>query len=414
MIDRADVAVVGAGIVGIAVAHYLTKDGRRVLFVDREDAARGASFGNAGALAFSDVVPLASPGIMRKAPGWLLDPDGPLSVPPAYALRIAPWLLRFWRASWRDRFEASFRAQVALMRLAAEEMNRLVAAAGLDSHVRSDGSLELYESDAELAEAEPRWRARQDSGIAFEHVRGTRLAELQPSLSPRFVAGTFVPQWKTVGDPYDFARALFDRAMSRGATFRKAQATAIVPEDGGLRIETQGGEAIHARQAVIACGAWSRGLAAGLGESVPLETERGYNTTLPAGAFDIRRQLIFGGHGFVITPLSTGIRVGGGVELGGLDAPPQWRRARAMLAKAAQFLPGLRTEGGREWMGFRPSIPDSLPVIGRPRGSGDVVLAFGHGHLGLTQSAATGRIVADLLAGRPTPIVIAPFAPARF
>ena len=147
---------------------------------------------------------------------------------------------------------------------------------------------------------------------------------------------------------------------------------------------------------------------------MPLETERGYNTTLPPGAFDLRRYLIFGEHGFVISPLSSGIRVGGAVELAGLDLPPNYKRSEAMLKKAAVFLPGLRTDGGTQWMGYRPSLPDSLPAIGASRASGRIVYAFGHGHLGLTQSAGTGRLVADLVTGKEPAIDLAPFSPQRF
>jgi D-amino-acid dehydrogenase len=165
---------------------------------------------------------------------------------------------------------------------------------------------------------------------------------------------------------------------------------------------------------VVAAGAWSRRLTDPLGDHVPLETERGYNTTLPLGSFDLRRQIIFGGHGFVVTPLTTGLRVGGAVELGGLDLPPNFARSEAMLRKAMRFLPGLSPEGGQQWMGFRPSLPDSLPVIGPSRASARIIYAFGHGHLGLTQSAGTGRLVADLVSGPAPAIDLAPFRPGRF
>jgi D-amino-acid dehydrogenase len=165
---------------------------------------------------------------------------------------------------------------------------------------------------------------------------------------------------------------------------------------------------------VVAAGAWSHQLARTLNESIPLETERGYNTTLPVGAFDLKRQLTFGGHGFVVTPLECGVRVGGAVEFAGLDAPPDFARSAVLLAKAKGFMPALRTEGGSEWMGFRPSLPDSLPAIGRSAADPRVVYAFGHGHLGLTQSAATARLVADIMSGRVPPLDLAPFNPQRF
>src|SRR5262249_7894976 len=148
--------------------------------------------------------------------------------------KIAPWLLRFWRASWPDRYRASIEAQCALMRLAATAMDAMVAGAGLGSHVRSDGNLQLYESEAELEAVQPGWRAREREGIPFEHVRGARLAELQPGLSPRFVVGSFTPHWQTVDDPYLFAKALFDRVTADGARLERAEVTTLAPHDGGV------------------------------------------------------------------------------------------------------------------------------------------------------------------------------------
>ena len=182
----------------------------------------------------------------------------------------------------------------------------------------------------------------------------------------------------------------------------------------GVTLRLADGGALVARQVVVAGGAWSRALTAPLGDKVPLETERGYNTTLPNGQFELKRQLTFGGHGFVITPLTSGIRVGGAVELGGLDLPPNFARADAMLKKAKAFLPDLNIEGGKQWMGFRPSLPDSLPAIGVLPGRPDVICAFGHGHLGLTQSAGTAQIVAHMLTGQKPGLDVTPFSPSRF
>jgi glycine/D-amino acid oxidase-like deaminating enzyme len=410
-----DVLVIGAGIVGVAVALRLQQEGRQVLLIDREGVAAQASRGNAGALAFSDIMPLASPGILRKAPGWLLDPLGPLAIRPSYLFHLAPWLLRFWRASQPDRVRGSTAAQAALMDLAAVETPSMLAAAGVSHMLHSDGVMHVYESEAELRASEPGWRARAEHGIAFEHLHGPdAIAKIQPGLSPALVAATFIPRWHTVGDPLRLTEALANAFQQRGGRLGRAEALAVRPGSEAIRVERREGPPIVAQRVIVAAGAWSHRLARTLSDDIPLETERGYNTTLPPGAFDLRHQLTFGGHGFVVTPLAIGVRVGGAVEFGGLAAPPNFERSKALLAKAKRFMPGLRTEGGVEWMGFRPSLPDSLPAIGPATADRRIVYAFGHGHLGLTQSAATARLVADIVLERPPAVDLAPFRPQRF
>lgn len=245
-------------------------------------------------------------------------------------------------------------------------------------------------------------------------MEGARLAELQPGLSPGLVKGVFLPQWKTVSDPRDYALALLEAARARGVQLVAGAVSHLADSTEGVMVTLEGGQTLKADHAVLAAGPWSNRLTATLGERVPVTPERGYNTTLPPGSFDLKRQVIFPAHGFVVTPLATGIRVGGASEFAGFDAPVNYKRARHMLDKAAGFLPGLKREGGTEWMGSRPSMPDSLPVIGRASSSLRILYAFGHGHLGLTQSAATARLVTDLILERNPPIDISPFRPGRF
>jgi len=412
-----DVLVIGAGVIGLSIALrlLLASPSRRVLVIDREGVAAGASRGNAGAYAFSDIQPLASPGILRQVPRWLLDPLGPLALRPAYLPRIAPWLWRFWRASQPARVAASTAAQVALNRLSAEATPRLLAAIDALSMLHEDGNLHLYESEAEWRASLPGWQQRAEHGIAFEHAQGPQaLAKWQPGLGPMFVAATFVPGWATIEDPHLLVRRIAAHCLARGAMLHRASALALAPDAGAVNVRLADGRSLKARRVVVAAGASSHHLARTLGERIPLETERGYNTTLPPGAFDLRRQLTFPGHGFVVTPIAGGVRVGGAVELAGLHAPPDFRRSAALLAKASRFLPALRTEGGTPWMGFRPSLPDSLPAIGPARDDGRVLYAFGHGHLGLTQSAATAEIVEALVDGGVLPVDLRPFRPGRF
>ena len=408
------VVVIGAGVVGLSAAIALQGRGLAVTVLEREGPAAGASAGNAGAFAFTDILPLASPGILKKAPKWLLDPLGPLSVPPSYALQIAPWMFRFWRACSASRVVHATAAQTALMDLSRAELEPFLAETGTASMLRKEGNLQVYESQAELDASLPGWKARAEHGIEFRHMNAAEMAEIQPGLAPRFTHGTFTPGWYSIADPKLYTLALADHFRARGGKIERAEVSSLHPIEGGVEIRTTDGRTVRAQKVVLAAGAFSHRVARSLGENIPLETERGYNTTLPADAFDLRTQVTFGGHGFVVTRLSTGIRVGGAVELGGLKLPPNFRRSEAMLERARAFLPGLKSEGGVQWMGFRPSLPDSLPAIGRARATPRVVYAFGHGHLGLTQSAGTARLVAELLTEGKTAIDIAPFSPQRF
>lgn len=414
MASHPGVIVIGAGVVGLSAAIAAQGRGLSVTVLDRAGPAAGASAGNAGAFAFTDILPLASPGILRKAPQWLLYPLGPLSVPPAYALRIAPWMLHFWRACSPSRVAHSTVAQTALMDLSKAELEPFLRETGTHTMLRKDGNLQVYEGEAELKASLPGWRAREAHGIEFRHLDAARMAELQPGLAARFTHGTFTPGWYSIADPKLYTLALAEAFRARGGAIEQREVETLAPHGDGVTIGMRGGDTLGAAQIVLAAGAFSHRIARSLGERIPLETERGYNTTLPPDAFDLRMQITFGGHGFVVSRLSTGIRVGGAVELGGLELPPNFRRSEAMLAKARAFLPGLKPEDGVQWMGFRPSLPDSLPAIGRARATPRVIHAFGHGHLGLTQSAGTARLVADLLTGHQPAIDISPFSPQRF
>ncbi len=409
-----DAVVIGSGIIGTMSAQYLLDDGRSVLIIERGEVARGASSGNAGILAFPEIIPIAAPGMMWKAPKWLLDPLGPLSLPPSYALNMVPWLWRLWRASARPAYERTVGVHARMMPMARSEMLQTVERAGLRAMIRQTGTLDLYDSEASLNAASADWQAKRDAGFEFQRVGRGEIDSLQPGLAPQFRHGIFTPSGLQVSDPLEFTQALFSNAMSRGASLRIGEAVRIEPINDGARVILADGAVFDAKTVVLAGGAWSKKIVTGLGDHAPLETERGYNTTLPQGAFPLHRQLYFNDHGFVVTPLSSGIRVGGAVELGGLKLAPNYKRSEAMLKKAKSFLPELRTEGGRQWMGFRPSMPDCLPVISASTATPAIIYAFGHGHLGLTQSAATGRLVADIAARRKPALDIEPYSISRF
>ncbi|MEO0383031.1 MAG: FAD-binding oxidoreductase [Pseudomonadota bacterium] len=409
-----DQCVIGAGIIGLAIAFKLTQAGQSVLILDKGGMGEGASRGNAGAFAFADVDPMASPAMLLKSPRWLLDPMGPLSVPLSYAPKMAPWMAQFARACLPTAHAASTEAQAALMELAKRETEPMFKDAGLSTHLRHEGALYLYAGQPAFDAAADVWRVRAKHGVAFKPVTGARLTELQPGLGPRYTHAMFVPDWMMVSDPFEITKALGDQTVTEGAEFRQAKVVRLQPGEDTTTITLEGGETVTARQTLVASGAWSGKLAAQLGDTIPLEAERGYNTTLPIDAFNLKRQLVVPADGYVITPLASGIRVGGAAEFAGIQRPPDFRRSAMMLKKSESVMQGLNTSGGKQWMGFRPSLPDTLPVIGRSSTSSRVMYAFGHGHLGLTQCAATATLVRDLALGQAPSIDMHPYRAERF
>lgn len=412
--ENTEILVIGAGIVGVAAALALVSEGHRVRLLDRKGVAAETSRGNAGAFAFAEVEPLATPGIMRKAPKWLLDPLGPLSLRPAYALQILPWMLHFWRATSRSRYEAAVAAQSSMMQLSSQALERLIGRVSGEPLMRREGQLQVYEGRGQFEAALPAWEQRRRHGIDFRLLESAgALAEIQPGLSPRFTHGGYTPSWMNTVDPALWTEHLARAFTDAGGVIETAEVQSVTPGAAGVEVATSAGLR-RAAQVVIAAGAWSHRLARTLGDRIPLDTERGYNTTFPTASFDLRTHLTFANHGFVVSKIGEGLRVGGAVELGGLNLPPNYRRAEILVRKTVEFLPGFDPTGGTQWMGFRPSLPDSLPVIGRSPKSDRVIYAFGHGHLGLTQSAGTAELVAALVARRAPAISLAPFAAERF
>jgi D-amino-acid dehydrogenase len=408
------ITVIGAGLVGLASAHALADEGHDVTVVDREGPAAGASRGNAGWIAHTDIDPIASPKMLRQVPRFLLDPLGPLAIRPAYLVQILPWLVRLLAASRPANLERSIRALVDLQRLAMPAWDRLSGDLALHRMIHKRGGLFVYDDEHALRGGLPHFARQKAFGINCEILDSHELGQLEPALTDRIVGGAFFPDAAHVTDPRLVTEALYRAAGERGIHLQTLGVAALVPGDTPT-IRANDGGLLAQDRIVVAAGAWSKPLASGLGDDIPLDTERGYNVSFSGVTALLDRPVAFNGHGFVATPLDTGLRIGGAVELGGLALPPNHARSRALHAKALRFIRDLPAyDSGTQWMGFRPSIPDSLPVIGYSRASRNVVYAFGHGHYGLTQSAATGRLVADLVAGRAPPIDLAPFSPQRF
>jgi len=408
------IAVIGGGVVGIACSHKLLDDGHSVIIIDRKGFAAGASQGNAGWIAHLDVLPLASPKAWKQVPRWLTDPLGPLAIRPSYSLNILPWLIRFMAACRPDRVSASMNAIAELNSHALPAWEALLGQLDLTSHLRRRGFLTVWDKNANQKDLEAVFTFQRDRGISVNILNSAEVRTLEPALASKVAGGAYYEDGCHVSDPNDLTFLLGKAALQRSARILYREVTGIKPHDDGVVLSYDNAETDKFDAVVLAAGAWSRPLAASLGDNIPLDTERGYNSTFAPGSFGLTRPVVFEGYGFVSTPLDTGDRIGGAVEFGGLQASPNYKRIDALLKRFQEFVPEAKLENGRQWMGFRPSIPDSLPVVSYSSRDQRVVYAFGHGHYGLTQSAITARIVAALVARRTSSFDVSPFSARRF
>lgn len=410
-----NVTVVGAGIVGLSIAYFLEKEGAQVTLVDRDPEGDKASYGNAGAIAVTEVIPAAAPGIWWRIPRWLLDPLGPLSIRASHAIRLAPWLVRFARSSAPPEVARISRALAAINGRVYSDLMPMLAAVGMADALHQKGALSVYATRKGFQQDIAEWEDKRRLGIVAQEISGVEARDLEPALGQNVHRAVLTPQWSYVSDPRKIVEGLRRFLVERGVSIRAAEVLDLKRADANrISISLADGSSIATEYAVVAAGAWSGILATRMGEAVLLESERGYNTTLGKPGVNVSRQLIFPEGKFVATPLECGLRVGGAAEFGGLRAPANYDRSRALIRLALEFLPGLDTREGTVWSGHRPATPDSLPVIGPSTRSANVIYAFGHGHLGLTQAATTGRLVCDLIYQRAPVIDLAPYSARRF
>ncbi|MFQ5347347.1 MAG: NAD(P)/FAD-dependent oxidoreductase [Rhodothalassiaceae bacterium] len=412
--DGLDIAVIGAGIIGVSIALRLAAEGHRVLLLDRAGAGEGCSKGNAGHIAVEHIIPLARPATVAAMPRMLLDNNGPLRIDWRYLPQLLPWLARFL---WAARPVSMRRGMAALAALHAGVMpafDRLDREHDLSAFLRRAGNLVVAGTARGFRAARAEAATLRRWGFASEILSGPALRSFDPVLSQELAGGVFYPGSAHVTDPHGLVRHLFEACLARGATYRQRTVAAIGAGSDGFVLHCAEAAPVRTRRLVIAAGAWSARLLRPLGYRLPLDTERGYHLMLGAPTVTPRVPTTIQEQRFVLTPMRHGLRLAGRVEFAGLERPMDRRQAERLLPLAQQVCPALAAGSAEAWMGFRPTFPDFLPVIGRaPRHDG-LYFAFGHQHLGLTQSAVTAEITADLVAGRTPAIDIAPFSAARF
>lgn len=414
MPSNRSVTVVGAGMVGTCCALYLQDEGFEVTLVDKGAPGDGASFGNLGCFGIASCVPPGMPGILKKVPGMLLDPQAPLKLRWSHALKAAPWFLRYIANTRRDRIEAIAAARQSLLGKVHATLDPLVKAAGAGNLLCPGGLLFTFESEAAFQGASYAMDIRRRHGVPMEFLSGDEAREVEPGLTKTVVRAMHVPTLTFTLDPGGLVKSLARLFERRGGILsrRTVNGFAIGP-DGVSAIETDQGT-VPVENVVIAAGVWSRPLARALGTKVPLESERGYHTMFHDSGIRMNGGVLSADRNVSVTPMKDGIRVGGFAEFAPPDAPPDMRRAKIVAKIGQALMPGLDSDRRTEWVGSRPSHPDSKPAIGRSPRHKNAYFAFGHDHLGLTFGSITGKLIAELLAGKQPSVDLEPFRPDRF
>lgn len=406
--------VVGAGIIGTAIAHDLQKRGRQVVLIDRDAPGKGASFGNMASIAVTEFMPASRPSVWRQIPGWMLDPEGPVRVRPGYMPKLVPWFLRFIAASRPSKLRELEAQGAALCSRALGDTLDLLRETGLEDQISEEGCLSLYADAAEFKADREHIEILERFGFPHEVISGPAIRALEPELSDRIGMAVLFPQNRSMKDPYRLVLALAERFVRLGGRIETGEVVGFTRSDAMREVALKDGRRLPADEVVICAGAFSAKLAGALGEPIPLETERGYHTQIMAPGLSMKHSIIWPAKAFMVTPTAGGIRVGGTVEMAGLEAAPDYRRAKITVKRAQEALPALRCEDFTEWMGHRPALPDTVPILSASAKTKGLFYATGHGHLGLTYAATTARLMGELITGATPAVDLHPYRVNRF
>ena len=408
------VTIIGAGIVGIATASYLRRDGHDVTVVTLHPPGEYCSSGNAGMLNNAGCVPQSMPGVLWKVPGYLTDPLGPLVVRWPHLLKAMPWMLRFLANANARQAEHASSALYSLIRDTVPTYEELVKWAGAADLVRRSGYLVAYDSERSYQDDALAWRLRRDRGVKTEVLDGAGIRRLMPQLGPDYVRGVHVLDQGYVANPERLVKALAARFQKDGGIILQRKVLDIeTGEEGVTALATDAGR-LPVETLVVCAGVHSSELTGKLGEPVPIEAERGYHVTYSDPGLQLPMPVHVSDAKVFVTPMEMGVRVAGQAEFAGIYAEPNYQRAAVLEIHMKRMFPQVRMADSTRWMGRRPSMPDSLPVIGASVKQKNVYYGFGHGHLGLCGGAPTGRLIADLVGGRRPAIDLSPFRVDRF
>lgn len=418
------VAVIGAGVIGINCALELQSLGYQVTLIDKEGIGLGCSKGNAGHFASEQVFPLAESSLIWQMPKLLLDPLGPVSLSAKHFVKAIPWFMQFFnnmRTKLRDKNTIALQA---LNKNSISHFKAVLKAANAEHLMTENGSLLVFETD-NLRTVEAMYQHYKSAGIGVELLDRTQTLKLEPNLHDKINYSLFFTDVAHTINPLAISQTLADFAQSKGMVFHQGAVTRIDQGQDGVTVMTDD-ECFNMNHCVVACGAWSKTLLKSLNYNLPIEAERGYSYSLPLNnnaPASLSRPVASAERRFIITPMENTLRLAGTVEYAGLHAPANYQRAEMLEDNAKFILKSLPSKGSsaaegkaepESWMGCRPSLPDSLPVICQAPNHDKVFFALGHQHLGLTQGAITGKLIGQLVSKQETEIDVSPYCISRF
>ncbi|SHF44739.1 D-amino-acid dehydrogenase [Litoreibacter ascidiaceicola] len=407
------VIVVGAGIVGVSCAIWLQRSGHDVTIVDKAGPASGTSHGNAGVLAAGAVVPVTTPGLLKRAPGMLLSPNAPLFLKWSYLPKLLPFLARYLGYATDVHVDYYANAMATLLHDSVEQHRSLAAGTGAEAFIGAEDYCFGYATKAAYDADSYGWEKRKAAGYDYEVVDGATYVNYDPIFGTAFETVVRCKNHGRISDPGKYVKALADHFVSQGGSLHICEVKDVEVVDGEISaLNTADGD-MSADHIVFAMGPWSKAIAHKLGVKVPFESERGYHIELTNPSQMPKSPMMVASGKFVITPMDGRLRAAGVVEFGGLEKGPSRAPFNLLRRQVAELLPNLRYDEVIEWMGHRPAPADSLPLIGANDPSARSFSAFGHQHVGLTGGPKTGRIIADLIDGKKPNIDLAPFDPMK-
>ena len=407
------ITVIGAGIVGVCCALWLRHKGHRVLLVDGNNPGTVTSCGNACTIAVYGCVPVNNPDLILNLPKLMFGKFRPLSVDPVFAARNLPWFLSFL---YHCRGKEVKKINAALARILAhtyDGLDPLVELTGCGHLFDHKGCLYAYESENDFVNDQKSLQVRRDHGVNFTQLTAGEVQELEPELKVKFARGILFDNTRNVLNPQTLVNSFFEYYRQHEGEWQNQKAGSVSQTSDGLEVLLENGDKIATDKVVIASGAFSRQIEGTGAQRLPLGTERGYHVQFSERQHLVNRPVHWVGSGFYATPTTEGLRFAGTVELSGLS-PKKNRKTLDYLTRMAKQMFEIEGEPDQTWLGYRPTLPDALPVIGASPQSDKILFAFGHQHLGLTLAGITGKIISELVDGSPTTVNITPFSAARF